>query len=443
MDFEVGQICAFVSKEVNMIENSDVACIGLGPANLALMLAWKEEVSAPGISFKAYEAQTEFGWHKGMLLEEGTMQVSFLKDLVTQRNPTSQYSFLSYLKSKGRLSEFVNLRTFYPTRIEFHDYLSWCASSVDEFVCYGNRLENIELVEGNAGQEDRLLLNFGSHEIVARTAVFGRGLQPSMPLEMKASDRVWHSSSFVNNLALKKPLHNSTFVVIGGGQSAVECAIHLYDKYPNCRLHMVFSGFGPKPADDSPFVNQLFDSENVDLFSEASGAMKEWILSRHADTNYGAVDIDLLQDLYKRWYAEKIYGSKRIQLHRCTRVSGISEEPDLVRVSVKEIDGLNSEYISADYAICATGYKSRDIKKIVGSRLASLLSMNDTGRYVVDGNHRHRTTRETSIAIFSHEDCEHSHGLSATLISNLAVRAGKISRSIRAHVNETQVVPEL
>ena len=32
-----------------------------------------------------------------MLLEDATMQVSFLKDLVTLRNPASEYGFLSYL----------------------------------------------------------------------------------------------------------------------------------------------------------------------------------------------------------------------------------------------------------------------------------------------------------------------------------------------------------
>lgn len=37
-----------------------------------------------------------------MLIDDATMQVSFLKDLVTLRNPASEFSFLCYLQSKGR-----------------------------------------------------------------------------------------------------------------------------------------------------------------------------------------------------------------------------------------------------------------------------------------------------------------------------------------------------
>lgn len=47
------------------------------------------------------EQQPRFGWHRGMLIDNATMQVSFLKDLVTLRNPTSGFSFLCYLQSRG------------------------------------------------------------------------------------------------------------------------------------------------------------------------------------------------------------------------------------------------------------------------------------------------------------------------------------------------------
>jgi L-ornithine N5-oxygenase len=55
------------------------------------------------------------------------LQISFLKDLVTLRNPTSPYSFVNYLKAHGRLVDFINLGTFYPCRMEFNDYLRWVA----------------------------------------------------------------------------------------------------------------------------------------------------------------------------------------------------------------------------------------------------------------------------------------------------------------------------
>lgn len=74
-----------------------------------------------------------------MLLEGASMQVSFLKDLVTMRDPTSPRSFLAYLRDKDRLADFINNKSLFPSRVEFHDYLEWAASGVEELVDYGTR----------------------------------------------------------------------------------------------------------------------------------------------------------------------------------------------------------------------------------------------------------------------------------------------------------------
>ncbi len=69
-------------------------------------------------------------WQQGMLMPWATSQVSFLKDLVTQRDPRSRFSFLNHLFETGRLDEFVNMSTFTPYRVEFAEYLRWVAESL-------------------------------------------------------------------------------------------------------------------------------------------------------------------------------------------------------------------------------------------------------------------------------------------------------------------------
>src|SRR5215204_4885318 len=104
----------------------DVAGIGFGPSNLSLAIAL-EEYGAGGLENEIgglfFERQSSFGWHRNMLLPSATMQISFLKDLVTFRNPTSSFSFVAYLHESGRLPQFVNNQDFFPTRQEFHSYL--------------------------------------------------------------------------------------------------------------------------------------------------------------------------------------------------------------------------------------------------------------------------------------------------------------------------------
>jgi L-ornithine N5-oxygenase len=83
----------------------DILGIGFGPSNLALAIALDEEVRflerKPRMRF--LDRQADFTWHGGMLLPDSHMQISFLKDLVSLRDPTSPFSFVNYLHKKGRL----------------------------------------------------------------------------------------------------------------------------------------------------------------------------------------------------------------------------------------------------------------------------------------------------------------------------------------------------
>ncbi|MBM4575483.1 SidA/IucD/PvdA family monooxygenase, partial [Rhodococcus hoagii] len=108
-------------------ETLDLIGIGFGPSNLALAIAIEEHnadcAPADRVRARFFEKQQAFGWHQGMVLDGATMQIAFPKDLVTFRNPRSGYTFFSYLHERGRLVDFVNHQTFFPTRVEFQDYL--------------------------------------------------------------------------------------------------------------------------------------------------------------------------------------------------------------------------------------------------------------------------------------------------------------------------------
>ncbi|GCE00601.1 lysine/ornithine N-monooxygenase [Embleya hyalina] len=92
------------------------------------------------------EKQPEFGRHRGMLVDGATMQVSFLEDLATMRNPTTDFGFVAYPHSIGRLVDFVNHKVFFPLRAEFHGYLEWAAARVSHQVRYGAEVVAVEPV---------------------------------------------------------------------------------------------------------------------------------------------------------------------------------------------------------------------------------------------------------------------------------------------------------
>src|SRR5262249_17495551 len=124
----------------------DLLAIGAGPANLALAVAL-EESGPPALAERTLllEQHPDIRWQRDLLLPWARSQVSFLKDLVTLRNPRSRFSFLSFLHDRGRLDEFVNLATFHPYRWEMSDYLQWVADSLATVrVRYDARVERIE-----------------------------------------------------------------------------------------------------------------------------------------------------------------------------------------------------------------------------------------------------------------------------------------------------------
>lgn len=96
----------------------EIMGVGFGPANLALAAAIHEFPLVKGVSLadrtSFFEQQPGFSWHQGMLIEGATMQVSFLKDLVTLRNPVSEFSFVNFLHTQDRLTDFINNKIIYP-----------------------------------------------------------------------------------------------------------------------------------------------------------------------------------------------------------------------------------------------------------------------------------------------------------------------------------------
>lgn len=100
----------------------DFIGIGLGPFNLGLACLTEPIDELNGVFL---ESKPDFEWHAGMFLEGAHLQTPFMSDLVTMADPTSPYSFLNYLKERGRLYSFYIRENFYPLRTEYNDYCRW------------------------------------------------------------------------------------------------------------------------------------------------------------------------------------------------------------------------------------------------------------------------------------------------------------------------------
>jgi L-ornithine N5-oxygenase len=411
----------------------DLVGVGFGPSNLALAVAIAEHnTGSPGsarLMARFVERQAEFGWHRGMLLEDATMQVSFLKDLVTLRNPASRYGFLSYLHDHDRLVDFINYGSAFPTRLEFHDYLEWVARRFGDEVDYGTEVSAIDPVPGAPDLLD--VVTSRGTVLRTRNVVLATGLTPNLPDGVVPGERIWHSRDLLHRL--DRVARPRRVIVVGAGQSAAEAVDHMHRRFDQAEVWAVFNRYGYSPADDTSFANRVFDPGAVDDFFRAPTEVKQMILGYHANTNYSVVDPGLIESLYRKHYHEKVSGRERLRFLNVSRVADAVATGDHVELAVESMLDGGREVLTADLVVYATGYRPSDPCDLLGELALSCLR-DDTGRLAISRDYRVVTDPGVQAGIYVQGATEHTHGLSSTLLSNIAVRSGEIVQSISAHV---------
>lgn len=239
----------------------DLVCIGFGPASLAIAIALHDRDIKARVLY--IERQRSFVWHAGMLLPNARMQISFLKDLATLRDPRSKFTFINYLKSKNRLVAFTNLSTFLPLREEYNDYMAWCASHFPKVIQYGQETISVSPIENSKGPIRTWQVtsrNVDTNEtsiVTARNVIVAIGGKPRIPPTFSSGDldyRIIHSSLYSTAVPriLTDTRKSYSVAVIGGGQSAAEIFNDLQSRYPRSYITLYTGASALKPSDDSP-----------------------------------------------------------------------------------------------------------------------------------------------------------------------------------------------
>ncbi|KAA8904496.1 L-lysine 6-monooxygenase (NADPH-requiring)-domain-containing protein [Sphaerosporella brunnea] len=420
----------------------DLVCIGFGPASLAIAIALHDRNINARVLF--LERQPHFAWHSGMLLPGTHMQISFLKDLATLRNPRSEFTFVNYLHNQQRLVTFTNLSTFLPLREEYNDYMSWCAGHFKDMVRYSVEVVEVSPVKGAGGVKSwevstRHLSNGRISVVKARNVVIAIGGRPKLPASITPHPRIIHSSQYSTTIPslLTDPAMPYRIAVVGAGQSSAEIFNDLHARFPAAKTQLFIRQHALKPSDDSPFVNEIFDPERVEVVYGMRPDIRKASLREDKATNYSVVRLELLEALYNKMYAQKLREpdeskwQHRIQPLRDVVGTEWDWKTGGLRLTLKNTrtGELVDSDAKFDAVIFGTGY-TRDVHLQMLKQVEGLLK---DGCCSVGRDYR-LAFRDGVVAegtnIFLQGCCEETHGLSDTLLSILAVRAGEIVTSI-------------
>jgi lysine N6-hydroxylase len=325
--------------------------IGVGPANLSLASLLHGHRDVPNLFL---DRKPEFGWHDGQQMPGSSLQVSLFKDLVTLSDPTSPFSFLSYLHDQGKIYHFVNAQFEAVPRQEFRNYLAW-ASRRNENIVFGQDVQGVEF-------DRSFVVHTGSRTVIAENIVIGVGSHPWIP--EPGRDRLgptqFHVSEFLDKAGC---LGGKRVAVIGGGQSGAEAFLELISRSARelpRRVTWVSRRGNYFPIDDSPFTNEYYGPTYSDYFSGLESATRRALNAQNILTSDG-ISESTLREIYQRCYVHRfIDGTPDLLALLPNRtVTAVTEERAGWDITIVGNDRPNAvEHIEVDTIVWATGFRS-------------------------------------------------------------------------------------
>lgn len=376
----------------------DFAAIGVGPFNLGLAALTAD---LPGLDGVFLERRAEFDWHPGLMIEGVTIQVPFLADLVTMADPTSRFSFLSYLKQTGRLYPFYIRESFYPLRTEYNAYCKWVAAQLPS-IRWNTAVDSVTH-DGEA-----YLVHTAGETVRARKLVLGIGTAPRVPAVADHGPYV-HSADYLPNKARLQRLDSIT--VVGSGQSAAEIYHDLLGDIDRHGYHLSWLTRSPRffPMEYTKLTLEMTSPEYI-RYHHGLPADTRDRLGREQRNLYKGISGDLIDAIYATLYAKSVAGPVPTTLLSGTELTGVIWDEATRRFTLALHHGEQDRSFTAgtEGLVLATGYAPRVPAFLDPVR--DRIRWDERGRFDVTVDYAVDTA---GTEIFVQNAEEHTHSLTA------------------------------
>lgn len=335
----------------------DFIAIGVGPFNLGLAC-----LSEPieGLNGVFLDKKEKFDWHPGMLLEDTTLQVPFMADLVTLADPTSPFSFLNYIKEQGRIYSFYIRENFLLLRNEYNHYCQWVISKLS------NIYFNTEVTNVDYDQKEGIYVVTSvcakTQEIKiykAKKLVLGTGTQPYIPACCKKlKDTAVHSSQYLPN---KEQLQNKKRItVLGSGQSAAEIFSDLLQEIDTKGYELNWITRSPRffPLEYAKLTLEMTSPEYVDYFFNLPASKRDALIKNQKHL-YKGINQDLIGSIHDTLYAKQVVSKEPLKVSLRTnselKTTKVSDEG--IKLELHQVEQDKYFEHETDGLVLATGYE--------------------------------------------------------------------------------------
>jgi hypothetical protein len=144
--------------------------------------------------------------------------------------------------------------------------------------------------------------------------------------------------------------------IIGAGQSAAEIFMDLQGRPHAPQVDLIMRARSIRPSDDSPFVNEVFNVEFTDYIYSQPEDERAALIDEFGHTNYAVADLDLIQQIFKMFYEQKVRGEERMRFLRRHDIRGVHATADGIHLTMSDQDSGRESTSRYDAVVLATGY---------------------------------------------------------------------------------------
>lgn len=403
----------------------DLLGIGLGPFNLGLACLAEP---LPDLDAVFLEERGEFRWHPGMMLDDATLQVPFLADLVSLADPTSPFSFLAWLKETGRLYPFYVRESFYPMRSEYDAYCRWAAERLTS-ITYDRSVTAVEW----DGQADAYVVRSTDprtgeqHVHHARRLVLGVGTRPHQPPALRDLEGpAYHSARYLE--VREELLAHDDVTVVGSGQSAAEVFSDLLASVrPDVRLRWVTRSPRFFPLEYTKLTLELTSPEYSRHFRGLPPERRERLLASQAGL-YKGISGDLVDAIHEQLYRRSLTPALPPQLLTASEVVGCTWDGTGYDVVLHHTETDEDFGLRTAALVTATGYRA-EVPAFL-EPVADRIRWDDRGRPVASD--RFAIDHEDGRVFVQNAEL-HTHGFVAPDLGMGAWRNAAILAAVLGH----------
>jgi putrescine N-hydroxylase len=417
-------------------EPVDLLGVGIGPFNLSLA-AMADRVA--GITSAFFERSQEFRWHPGLMIEGTKLQVPFLADLVSLVDPTSPWSFLSYLHATDRLFPFYFAERSHVSRAEYDAYCRWVSDSLRNchFDCQVNTItwdRDRHLFAVDYVYSDRSDSKLIVGRRYSRNVSLGIGTEPFVPAELShlvldGAVSVVHSADYLSHR--DRLLSMPDVTVVGSGQSGAEVFLDLLRARPVGRegLHWISRSPAFAPMEYSKLGLEQFTPDYTRFFRGLPHRTRGELLPGQWQL-YKAISAETIGDIHDELYRRTVGGGwPNAVLRPATAVRHGRVRGGRVELELEHVQQRSRRTLTTDAVVLATGYTERPVDGLLGGLTADLV-LDESGRPVVDAAHRLVFATPMGGSVFVQNAERHTHGVGSPDLGLAAWRSASILNAV-------------